>query len=81
MIKVNIHEAKMHLSQYLKKLRPGEAIVLCKRNIPIAEIRLLEQKRSKKRPIGLAKGEFAVPASFMEPLPVEIEDAFSGNKS
>lgn len=42
MIKVNIHEAKTHLSRYLERLSEGERIVLCKRNVPIAEIRPLK---------------------------------------
>jgi hypothetical protein len=31
-----------------------------------------------KRPIGLAKGQFQVPASFFEPLPDDLLDAFEG---
>ena len=57
MIKLNVHEAKTHLSRYLEKLARGETILLCKRNIPIAEIRPLPQQRKKKRPIGLAERE------------------------
>ena len=64
MIKLNIHEAKTHLSRYLGKLARGETILLCKRNIPIAEIRPLPSDRKTKRPVGLAKGKFdANPAS------------------
>ncbi|MEI7840538.1 MAG: hypothetical protein WCJ11_08565 [Methylococcaceae bacterium] len=32
----------------------------------------------KPRPIGLAKGEFEVPATFFEPLPDELIRAFEG---
>ena len=60
MIKLNVHEAKTHLSRYLVKLEEGEIIVLCRRNVPIAEIRGLG-KSTEERPIGLAKGEFEVP--------------------
>jgi antitoxin (DNA-binding transcriptional repressor) of toxin-antitoxin stability system len=80
MIRLNIHEAKTHLSRYLAKLRRGETILLCKRNIPIAEIRPLPQRRKGKRPIGLAKGEFEVPPEFFEPLPSELVDAFNGQE-
>ncbi len=78
MIKLNVHEAKTHLSRYLEKLARGETILLCKRNIPIAEIRPLPQQRKKKRPIGLAKGKFEVPPEFFEPLPSDLVDAFHG---
>jgi antitoxin (DNA-binding transcriptional repressor) of toxin-antitoxin stability system len=79
MIKINIHEMKVHFSKYLKKLREGDTIVICKRNVPIAEIRGLNFSRLKKRPIGLAKGEFSVPASFFEPLPQELLSQFEGD--
>jgi antitoxin (DNA-binding transcriptional repressor) of toxin-antitoxin stability system len=80
MIKLNIHEAKTHLSRYLTRLEQGETILLCKRNIPIAEIRPLAKKLSKPRPIGLAKGKFSVPESFFEPLPEDILKAFEGGE-
>ena len=78
MIEINIHEAKTHLSKHLNRLKPGERIILCKRHVPVAEIRLLEQKKNKKRVIGLAKGQFKVPESFFEPLPEDLLDGFLG---
>ena len=78
MIKINIHEAKTQLSRYLERIAKGETIVLCKRNIPIAEIRPLPQAPLEKRPIGLDKGRFCVTESFFEPLPEDILDAFEG---
>ena len=80
MIKLNVHEAKTHLSRYLERLARGEKILLCKRNIPIAEIRPLPRQRKTKRPIGLAKGKFKVPPAFFEPLPSELIDAFHGEE-
>jgi antitoxin (DNA-binding transcriptional repressor) of toxin-antitoxin stability system len=77
-IKLNVHEAKTHLSRYLARLERGETIVLCKRNIPIAEIRPLPRRRTAKRPIGLAKENFQVAPTFFEPLPPEVIDAFHG---
>jgi antitoxin (DNA-binding transcriptional repressor) of toxin-antitoxin stability system len=79
MIKLNIHEAKTHLSRYLPALARGETILLCKRNHPIAEIRPIKQSSGKNRPIGLAKGRFTVPETFFEPLPEQELDAFEGN--
>lgn len=80
MIKLNIHEAKTHLSRYLGKLARGETILLCKRNIPIAEIRPIPPQRKSKRPIGLAKGQFKIPPEFFEPLPADVLDSFYGEK-
>ncbi|MBM4254427.1 MAG: type II toxin-antitoxin system Phd/YefM family antitoxin [Deltaproteobacteria bacterium] len=81
MKKVNLHEVKTHLSRYLPLLEKGESILLCKRNVPIAEIRPLPPQKKRKRPIGLAKGEFIVPPEFFEPLPDDILNAFSGQDS
>lgn len=78
MIKIIIHEAKTHLSRYLERLAKGETIVLCKRNIPIAEIRPIPPDRKSQRPIGLARDKFQVPPEFFEPLPPEIVDSFYG---
>ena len=78
MIRINIHEAKTHLSRYLQAVEQGEVVVLCRRNVPVAELRPVEQRRSEPRPIGLLCTTFAVPATFLEPLPDELLDAFEG---
>jgi antitoxin (DNA-binding transcriptional repressor) of toxin-antitoxin stability system len=78
MTRLNIHEAKTHLSKYLARLREGQSIILCKRNEPRAEIRPLPKRRRKPRPIGIAKGKFRVPSSFFEPLPKDVQAAFEG---
>jgi len=77
-IKLNIHEAKTHLSAYLERIAKGETVILCKRNVPVAEIRALEPARTAPRPIGLAKGQFEIPTSFFESLPDELANSFSG---
>jgi len=76
MIRLNVHEAKTHLSRYLEAVEKGETILLCKRNLPIAEIRPLAKQSHKQRTIGLAKGIFSVPASFFDDLPDEMITAF-----
>lgn len=78
MIKLNVHEAKTHLSRYLARLKKGQSILLCRRNTPVAEIKPLPIPPDKPRPIGLAKGKFRVPPGFFEPLPNEIIDSFRG---
>ena len=59
-------------------IRKGETILLCKRNQPIAEIRPLQSRRGQKRPIGLAKGQLAIPKEFFESLPEEVVQASRG---
>jgi prevent-host-death family protein len=78
MIKLNINQAKTHLSAYVARVERGETIVLCRRNQPVAELRPLRQRRARKRPIGLAAGEFKIPKSFFESLPADLEATFAG---
>jgi len=75
---VNLHDAKTHLSRYLAQLTEGERIVICKRNRPIAEIRLLPKEQRQPRPIGLGKGSAEIPSEFFEPLPDELTEMFGG---
>lgn len=77
MVLLNLHDVKAHLSEYLLRVQAGETLILCKRNIPVAELRPVSPpKRNKPRPIGLAKGTFTVPDSFDDPLPDPFMAAF-----
>lgn len=78
MIRINIAEAKAHLSRYLGRVERGETILLCRRNVPIAEIRPLPMPPTKLRPVGIDRG-MSIPASFFEPLPQHLLDAFRGD--
>ena len=78
MITINVQEAKTHLSHYLDEVAKGESFILCKRNKPVAEIRPIMSKVTTKRPIGLAKGTFTLPASFFDELPEDAVALFSG---
>ncbi len=78
MKKLNIHEAKTHLSKCIKEVEHGETIVLCRRNKPVAEIKPIAAHRDKPRPIGLAKDKFKVPDSFFEELSDETLTLFHG---
>ncbi len=68
---VNIHDAKTNLA-------PGETLVLCNRNQPVAEVRSSCKKAVRKPRIGAAAGKFEVPDAFFDPFPEEIIEAFSG---
>ena len=59
-------------------------MIVCKRNVPIAEIKPIAPLPNKKRPIGLAGKEypdFTVSDAFFEPLPEDIVAAFNGGDS
>jgi antitoxin (DNA-binding transcriptional repressor) of toxin-antitoxin stability system len=81
MIRVNVAEAKAHLSRYLRRLAAGkeQVVVVCVRNVPVAELRAIRPRRTSPRPIGLERGRFTVPSSFFEPLPEELIRAFEGD--
>lgn len=68
MNKINIADARAHLSRYLARVEAGETITLCRRNVPVAEIRPLRTDPAELRPIGIDHG-MTVPDSFFEPLP------------
>ena len=77
MIWVNVTEAKTHLSRYLKRVERGETIVLCRRNVPVAEVRPLPKSLREPRPVGIDRG-MTIPAAFFEPLPDDLLAAFEG---
>ena len=77
MLKVNIAEAKARFSRYLDLAAKGETVVVCRRNVPIAEIRPVPAPQVQERPVGIDHG-MEVPSSFFEPLPEDALDAFEG---
>lgn len=78
MIRVNINQAKTHLSEYLAHLKGGEGLLLCKRNVPVAEVHAVPTPKKTPRPIGLAKNQIKLYPSFFEPLPDEFLAFFEG---
>lgn len=80
MKRVNVHEAKTHLSRYLDEVERGEVVVVCRRNVPIAELRSVRARPTEPRPVGRAEGRFQVPEAFFEPLPDDVIASFSGER-
>lgn len=79
MIRINIHEAKAKLSEYLARAEEGETVVICRRNVPVAELRGVARASAEARPVGLARGLFQVPDDFDAPLPDSVLDALEGD--
>ncbi len=69
MKQVNIQEAKAQLSHLLDRVAEGHTIIVARRNVPVAELRPVGGPGNKKRVIGLLRGRFEVPKSFLKPLP------------
>jgi antitoxin (DNA-binding transcriptional repressor) of toxin-antitoxin stability system len=68
MKRLNIHEAKTHLSRELAQLAPGDVIVICKNNEPVAELRALPKRLHRRRAWGVDRGVFRVPPDINAPL-------------
>jgi antitoxin (DNA-binding transcriptional repressor) of toxin-antitoxin stability system len=80
MIRVNVHEVKAKLSEFLARIEAGEVVLICRRNVPVAELRAVPAPLKRERPRGLAKGIFQVPDSFFEPLPEGLLKGFEGDE-
>ncbi len=68
MIKLNIHEIKTQFSKYIDRVEAGETVVVCKRNIPVAEIRRIESRTRRTPVLGSAAGQGKILTSFYEPM-------------
>ena len=81
-IRLNMHEAKTHLSRHIADLQGDDRIIICNRNEPVAEVRRLRPAAAEKRQrhAGLAKGAFVVPESFSEPLPDDMLASFGAGE-
>lgn len=67
MTKVNIHEAKTHLSRYIHSVEEGETLVLCRNDVPVALITPLPKPRKRKL-YGSARGMVRITPAFFEEL-------------
>ena len=79
MLKVNTHEAKTHLSRYLERVENGETVIICRRNVPVAELKAIRQIPSEPRELGQCEGEILDMSGFDEPLPDWLLDGFEGS--
>ncbi|GMV87152.1 MAG: hypothetical protein AMXMBFR81_00830 [Chthonomonas sp.] len=70
--KISIADAKANLSKYVKIAASGQVVVICNRNVPVAELRPIP--RETPRNLGVFAGAFELSDAFFEPL-VEEEAA------
>jgi len=78
MLRINIHDAKTHLSRYLEQVEQGEVVTICRNNVPIAELRSLVVPLKGRRRPGSFKGQVTINPSFFEPLPDDELDLWEG---
>lgn len=70
-ISVNIHEAKAQLSHLLNLIEQGEVVEICRRNVPIAEVKKIKKKNKAKRQLGFLKGQVRILPEFFDPMSEE----------
>ncbi len=70
-LKVNIHEAKTHLSKFLARVEEGEEVIIAKAGKPIARLVPIEKQTARRLP-GSAKGKVVIAHDFDAPLPEDI---------
>lgn len=66
--KVNVHEAKTHLSKLLQRVMNGESIIIAKAGKPIAVLAPVEAAPEPRIP-GNDAGKVVIAADFDAPLP------------
>ena len=67
MNKVNIHEAKTHLSRLIQEVLDGGEVIIARDNVPLVQLVLLDSAKSA-RILGTAKGKVTLAADFDDPL-------------
>lgn len=75
-MEVNIHQAKTHFSQLLRRIIQGEETIISCGNVPIARLVSIKPKKAPF-PLGLDRGGYEVPEYFDAPLPPELIAALS----
>ena len=75
MLRIDILDAENDLLRYLERVENGETIIVCRRDVPIAEIRPIPKLPLKPRPVGIDRG-MTIPSCFFDPLPDELLDEF-----
>lgn len=71
---VNIHQAKTHLSQLLRRVAAGEEIIISNAGKPVARLAPMTGKR--KRRLGTDPHAFTIPDDFDDSLPPDVMSLF-----
>lgn len=75
-MKVNVHEAKTHLSRLLRQVAAGDEITISRAGVPVAKL-IAAGARSNTRPMGMDRGKIWMADDFDRPDP-ELEALFYG---
>jgi len=79
MRKINIHEAKTHLSRLVEQAAAGEPFIIAKDGRPVAKVVPLDAPATGEvRRLGFMQGQGAVPDDFDAIARDEIAQLFAG---
>jgi prevent-host-death family protein len=79
MRKVNIHEAKTHLSRLVDEAAKGEPFIIAKAGKPVVKVTALDTPSgAQTRRLGFLGGRITVPRDFDQMGSAEIEKLFGG---
>lgn len=71
MIRVNMHDAKAKLSSLIASAMEGETVQICKRNVPVVELKAVAKRRVIKGPLGKFKGQIVELPGCWDPMTEE----------
>lgn len=81
MRRVNIHEAKTHLSKLIEEAVQGEPFIIAKAGKPLVKVMAITAPPGKKlRRLGFMIGQMTIPKDFNSMGSKEIEELF-GDRS
>jgi prevent-host-death family protein len=81
MRKVNMHEAKTHLSRLVERAAKGEGFIIAKAGKPLVKVvPLSSREEAGPRRLGFLTGEIAVPDDFDRMGQDDIDRQFRGDK-
>lgn len=81
MRKVNVHEAKTHLSRLVDEAARGEPFIIAKAGKPLVKVTALATPSdAQRRRLGFLAGEISVPEDFDRMGSTEIERLFGGRE-
>jgi prevent-host-death family protein len=77
--KINIHQAKTHLSKLIEEASSGEAFIIAKAGKPMVKVTAFgAPSGAKVRRLGFMLGQISVPDDFDRMGEEEIERIFGG---
>lgn len=77
--RVNMHEAKTHLSRLVDEAASGQPFVICKAGQPLVQVTRLDVSQAQpQRRLGLLKGHCSVPDNFDQISANSLADLFEG---